>query len=128
MSSEEILARKIKVRAGHRGSATRLIAQAETAVTAEPLDSPDLELAIANLNRKLEVLTPLDAEILELTPDDDIETEIDHADQYQENIQCTLQQGTSCHHCTYIKGAPQSRPTTATVTTDNYAHWISHFK
>ena len=89
MSSEEILARKIKVRTGHRGSATRLITQAETAVTAEPPNSADLELAIANLNRKLEVLTPLDAEILELTPDD-IETEIDHADQYQENIQRTL--------------------------------------
>ena len=90
MASEEILARKIKVRVGHRGSATRLIAHAETALTTEPPNSGDLELAIANLNRKLEVLTPLDAEILKLTPDDDIEMEIDHADQYQENIRCTL--------------------------------------
>ncbi len=50
----------------------------------------DLELAFVNLNRKVEVLTPLDAEILELTPDDDIEAEIDHADQYQEGIRRTL--------------------------------------
>ena len=89
-SSGEALARRIKVRAGHRGSATRLIVQAEAALTAEPPNSADLELAVANLNRKLEVLTPLDAEILELTPDDDIEAEIDHADQYQENIRRTL--------------------------------------
>jgi hypothetical protein len=90
MSSVEALARKIKVRAGHRGSTTRLIAQAEAALTEEPRNSADLELAVANLNRKLAVLTPLDAEVLELTPDDDIETEIDHADQYQENIRRTL--------------------------------------
>ena len=90
MSMAEALARKIKVRAGHRGSTTRLIAQAETALAEEPRNSADLELAVANLIRKLEVLTPLDAEILELTPDADIEVEIDHADQYQENIQRTL--------------------------------------
>ena len=68
----------------------RLIAQAEAALTEEPPNSSDLELAVANLNRKLEVLTPLDAEILELTLDDDIEAEIDHADQYQESIRRTL--------------------------------------
>lgn len=88
--SDEALARKVKVRAGHRGSATRLITQAEAALAAEPRNSADLELAVAHLKRKVEVLTPLDAEILELTPDDDIEAEIDHADQYQENIQRTL--------------------------------------
>lgn len=59
-------------------------------MTEDPLNSADLELAVANLNRKVAVLTPLDVEILELTPDDDIEAEIDHADQYQENIQRTL--------------------------------------
>ena len=36
------------------------------------------------------MLTPLDAEILELTADEGIEAEIDHADQYQENIQRIL--------------------------------------
>ena len=87
---EEVLARRIKVRAGHRGSATRLIAQAEADLTADPLNHADLELSVANLSRKVEVLTPLDAEILELTPDDAIEAEIDHADQYQDNIQRIL--------------------------------------
>lgn len=62
--SEEALARKKKVRDGHRGSTTRLIAQAEAALTAEPLNSVDLELAVANLKKKGDVLTPLDAEFL----------------------------------------------------------------
>lgn len=88
--SEEALARKVKVRAGHRASATRLIVQAEAALAADPINSADLELAAANLNRKLGVLTPLDAEILELTPDDKIEAEIEHADEYQEHIQRIL--------------------------------------
>ena len=35
--SEEALARKMKVRAGHRASTTRLLAQAEAAFTADPL-------------------------------------------------------------------------------------------
>ena len=78
------------MRAGHRGSTTRLIAQAEVALTAEPLNSVDLELAVAKLKKRMDVLTPLDAEILELTADDDIDVEIDHADQYQENIQHIL--------------------------------------
>ncbi len=37
-----------------------------------PLNSDDL---VASLKRKLEVLIPLDADILELTPDDAIENE-----------------------------------------------------
>lgn len=89
-SASEGLTRKVKVRAGHRASTTRLIAQAEAALTAESLNPADLELAVTNLDRKVGVLTPLDAKILELTPDDDIEAEIDHADQYQEDIQRML--------------------------------------
>ena len=40
-------------------------------LVAEPLNSADL--AVANLKRKVGVLTPLDVEILDLTPDDGIE-------------------------------------------------------
>ena len=32
------------------------------------------------------MLTPLDAQTLRLTPDDAIEAELDHGDQYQEKI------------------------------------------
>jgi len=78
------------VRAGHRPSTTRLITQAETALTADPVNPADLELLVANLGRKLGVLAPCDEEILELTADDSLTEEIDHADQYQENVQCVL--------------------------------------
>lgn len=88
--TEKDLARRVRARAGHRGSAKRLLAQAEAALTAEPLVAADLESVIASLNRKLAALTPLDAEILELTPDDNVEEEIDHADQLQEQIQGAL--------------------------------------
>jgi len=68
-STREVLARKTRVRAGHRASTTRLITQAETALTADPVNLVDLELLVANLGRKLGVLAPLDEEILELTAD-----------------------------------------------------------
>ena len=84
------MARKVKVRAGHRASATRLIVQAEAALATDPINLAYLELAASNLKRKLGVLAPLDAEILELTADDKIKAEIEHADEYQEHIQRIL--------------------------------------
>ena len=119
--SEEALVRKKKVRAGHQGSATRLIAQAEAA---EPRNSVDLELAVANLKKKLDVLTPLDAEILELTTDDDIEAEIDHANQYHENIQRILSKlnkvlitpAPRTEHTPRVKSTPAAPTAPSTVT------------
>ena len=83
---EEVLARKTRVRAGHRASTTRLITQAETALAADPVNPVDLELLVANLGRKQRIL----ALLLELTGDDALTEEIDHADQYQENVQRVL--------------------------------------
>ena len=88
MATEEAtteLARKIRVRAGHRGSATRLVTQARAALEEDPPVKKTLELARSNLKRKMDILAPLDAGVLELTPD-----EIDQADQYQENILHTI--------------------------------------
>ena len=56
-------------------------------MSSDPLNHADLELSIGNLKRKLEVLSPLDQEILELTDNSAIEKEIDHTGQYQENVQ-----------------------------------------
>ena len=67
-SPKEVLARRVKVKAGHRGSATRLIAQAEAALTGDPHSTAELELAVVNLSSKIKVLSLLDTEILELTP------------------------------------------------------------
>ena len=94
------------MRAGHRASATRLMAQAEAALAADPLSMSDVQLSVTNLRRKGEILTPLDAEILELTPDEAIETEIEHADQYQENIQATI---SKIHNVLSPPGMPTPR-------------------
>lgn len=85
-STREVFARNTRVRASHRASTTRLITQAETALIADPVNPVELELLVAILGRKLGVLAPHDDEILELTADDALTEEIDHADQYQENV------------------------------------------
>lgn len=87
---EEVLARKSKVRAGHRASTTRLMNQAEVALSADAVNPAELELLVTSLGRKLEVLSPLDEEILGLTIDDALAEEIDRADQYQESVQRVL--------------------------------------
>jgi len=65
-STREVLARKTRVRAGHRASTTRLITQAETALIADLVNPVDLELLVANLGRKLGDLAPLDENISSL--------------------------------------------------------------
>ena len=64
--------------------------QAETALASDPINTPEIELLMTNLRRKLEVLSPLDEKIVELIPDDALTEEIDRADQCQENVQRVL--------------------------------------
>jgi len=52
---------------------------------------------VANLGRKLGVLAPLDEEILELTADDAFTEEIDHVDQYQENVRVLAKLNRALH-------------------------------
>ena len=47
---------------------------------------PKLRQQRSLLSAKLEILSKLDEDILELTPEDDIEQEIDLADQTKENV------------------------------------------
>ena len=89
-TAEEELARKVNVRAGHRASTTRRLTQAQTALDADPIDLTAVEQCITTLTRKLRVLTSLDEDILELTPQDAIDNEIERADQYQEDVQGVL--------------------------------------
>ncbi len=75
--------------------------QAEAALVADPLNSDDLELAVASLKRKLEVLIPLDAELLTMT------SEIDHADQYEESVLTNLYKAISgSGHIPRVDAAP----------------------
>lgn len=89
MTSEE-LARKKKVRAAHRTSATRLLGQADALIATTPVNADELTLLQTNLSAKLTTLETLNKEIVELVPEDQLEEEIGRADEYSEKMQRTL--------------------------------------
>lgn len=79
------LTRKRRVRGGHKASATRMMTRAE-----EMLSSGD-EPQRAMLNQlSMGEIKLLDAEILTLVGDDELEDEIGRADQYKERAYATL--------------------------------------
>ena len=80
----EELRKKIKTRAGHRGSVTRLLRQLEEHL--ESADTPMLKQMKVSLMRKSDTLTKLDGEILELVREDQLETEIERADLITEEV------------------------------------------
>ena len=75
MSAKE-LARKKKIRAGHRGCATRVMRRIDTLLAASGTDEQQLAQLKLSLEEKLETLKQLDGEVLDLTGEDDLETEI----------------------------------------------------
>ena len=85
------LARKKRVRGGHKASATRMITRVEEMLASgEELDRPKLNQVGMSLKEKLEEVKGLDSEILTLCEDDDLEREISQADLYKERIYSTL--------------------------------------
>ncbi len=87
---EEDLARKKSVRAAHRSSTTRLLNQADAVLEAETLDAEELVLLQTNLTAKIKTLEALNIEMVELTPEEQLETEIERADEYSEKVQRSL--------------------------------------
>ena len=79
-----VLARKRKARSGHRGYTTRLLNQATTAIGAD--DSEELSLVKQMLVEKIETLKELDAKMADLVPDDELEEEIERADEYMQGV------------------------------------------
>lgn len=88
----EELARKKRVRAGHKGSTTRMITKVEELPSgAEAPDPLTLKQLGMSLREKLEVIKTLDGEILEhVVEEADLADEIDRADLYKEKIYSTL--------------------------------------
>lgn len=85
------LARKKRIRAGHKASVTKTMTKVDTALTAEPVDVAGLPLLKLTLNEKLEVIRTLDAEVIELIEDEEALTnEIQQADTYRESIHSYL--------------------------------------
>jgi len=81
-----LLARKKKTRSGHRASTTRLVNQAATAIEAEDIDTDQLLLTRQMLVEKVETLKVLDGEMAELVPEEELEEEIQRADEYKERV------------------------------------------
>ena len=85
MSSDSYI-KKRRIRAGHRASTTRLLSEVGAAVEATPPNPEDLSHMKVRLNEKLTTLKQLDAEIVELTPEADLDTEIIDTDEYNSKI------------------------------------------
>ena len=75
-----------QIRADHRTSATCLLNQIDTAFTAPVTYSDKLSQLKLSLHEKLETLKLLDSEIVELTPEEGLEDEIEQVDGYKENV------------------------------------------
>ena len=91
MSDAELLARKKKVRGGHRSTIKRLLES--TKVTIEKINEANADQFIAELTQlklsligKQEVLKELDDLILDKVKEDEIDAEIEQADLYNERI------------------------------------------
>ena len=72
--SEEILRKSL--RAAHRAGATRMVDQVGDLLGAGTVDLDELTLLQTNLSTKSKTLEVLDAQIVDLTPDAELEEEI----------------------------------------------------
>ena len=92
MSETEGLSRKRKVRAAHRASVTRMIAQAREMLqgSSEELNEniPKLKQKRQALQLKTELLNKLDEEIVELVEEEGLDGEIEQADSQRANRSC----------------------------------------
>ena len=89
-AEQRLLSRKKRLRTGHRATATHLITQATTALAAEEVDSDQLCLTKQLLLEKLQTLKAIDAEIMDLVPEEDLEGEIVQADEQVERVYAIL--------------------------------------
>ena len=93
MSEVEVaLERKRKLCGAHRASATRLVGQAEALIAETSIDGNELALLQTSLSSKFTMLEALNKEIVELTPEDQLEEEVGRADDYAARIQKALLQ------------------------------------
>ena len=86
----EALARKKKVRGGHRSSASRTITQIYEALestTGIETNLTKLTQCKLALEEKLEIVKRFDSKILELVSEDEVENEIEQADVFGERVQ-----------------------------------------
>ena len=87
MPETEGLARKRKVRVAHHRSVTRIVSQVyESLESGEALNLPRLRQQKSQLSGKLDVLSKLDDELIEMVAEDELDTEVEQADVIKEKI------------------------------------------
>ena len=105
----EELARKKRVRGGHKSSATRMITRVEDMLAAGgSLDLSKLNQLGMSIKEKLEEIKVLDSDVLALVGDTELDDEIAQADLYKERIYSTL--------ISIEKATELAPPSTATAT------------
>ena len=82
-ASDGATARKRRIRAAHRSSATRLLGQVDETISTS--DLPRLKQLKQALNGKIEVYSKLDNELIKLV-EDQLEAEVEQADLIREKI------------------------------------------
>ena len=86
----EGLARKKRIRTGHKASATKTIAKVDEILAAvdtdAAVDKSKFSQLKLSLEDELETIKQLDGEMLELTEDDKVVDEIEQADLFKEGI------------------------------------------
>jgi len=88
----EALAKKKKIRSGHRASATQMVnrvGEMIAVVESDPTKELDVNVLLQlklSLDEKLSTLKQLDGEILELVEDEAVDDEIEQADAYKERV------------------------------------------
>ena len=81
----EALAKKKRIRAGHRASATRTVRQITEVLEGDTPDRDRLSLLRITLKEKLETIKTLDAEIVDLD-EGGLADKIEQADTYKETL------------------------------------------
>ena len=87
--SKQALLRKQKIHAGHQASGTRLLNQVDGALAVTPTDDTLAQLKLS-LHEKLEILKQLDSEVVDLTPEERLDEDIEQAEDYKDNVHRAL--------------------------------------
>ena len=88
MTDDEGALRKKRVRGAHRASVTRLVVQLEEALGGK--DTHRLRQLRQSLTDKSDILVRLDNELLELVKEEELEAEVEQADQIKEKISLSI--------------------------------------
>ena len=122
------LDRKRKVRAAHRGSVTRIVGQVyESLESGDALSVPRLRQQKSLLSGKLDLLSKLDDELIEMVAEDELDHEVEQADVIKERIDLCIMdidkalKRTSSHVVTdpATTGDDSSRTTPSTKDSDS---------